>query len=153
MHLCCEAYQTECGRPYGTASFYFQTALSPGTCQSVLTKIERSNEPVVVCHRVLSALQDPCPSSGRRLTPREDPYGLSTRCRKMMQTTIVQETLILILRTGAGDAMFFNLRKCSGARRPVTRAFILWLEACGASHAIREGFFFFFRTRMKQMCH
>ena len=67
-------------------------------------------------------------------------FGLTTRCRKMKQVAIVLETLILILHINVGDAMLFNLLKCSGASRPGTRAFISWLEACDASNGIREGF-------------
>ena len=69
----CEVNQTQCSRPYGTATYFLQTAIWLGTCQSILTQVERSNEPVLVCHRVslsaprLAGPWDPCPSSGRWL--------------------------------------------------------------------------------------
>ena len=48
----CELNQTQCSRPYGTATYYLQTAFWLGTCQLILTQTERSNEPDLVCHRV-----------------------------------------------------------------------------------------------------
>ena len=40
----------------------------------------------------------------------------------------------------AGDAIFFNPLRCSGANRPGTRVFKFRLEAFDASLGIREGF-------------
>ena len=40
----------------------------------------------------------------------------------------------------AGDAIFFNPLRCSGANRPETRVFKFRLEAFDASLGIREGF-------------
>ena len=48
----CEVTQTQCSRPHGTATCVLQTAIWLGTCQSTLTQVERSSEPVLVCHRV-----------------------------------------------------------------------------------------------------
>ena len=36
----------------GTATYFLQISFRLGTCQSMLTQTERSNEPVPVCHRV-----------------------------------------------------------------------------------------------------
>ena len=47
--FCCEVNQTQCNRPYGTATFFLQTAIWLGTCQSIMTQTERSNEPALVC--------------------------------------------------------------------------------------------------------
>ena len=48
----CEITQTQCSRPYGTATCILQTAMWLGTCQSTWTQVERSSELLLVCHRI-----------------------------------------------------------------------------------------------------
>ena len=48
----CAITQNQCSRPYGTATCILQTAIRLGTCQSISTQVGRSNELVLVCHRI-----------------------------------------------------------------------------------------------------
>ena len=47
-----EITQTQCSRPYGTTTCYLHTAIWLGKCQCILTQVQRSSEPDMVCHRV-----------------------------------------------------------------------------------------------------
>ena len=48
--------------------------------------------------------------------------------------------LVVVLHIIVGDAMPCSRLKCSGTSRPGTRVSTFRLEACDASHGIREGF-------------
>ena len=85
-----EITQTQCSRPYGTASCYLHTAIWLGKCQSILTQVEHSGDPQLVCHRIPSAprLAGPrelCPLIGRQIN-QEDTFSLGTHlCMKMQE--------------------------------------------------------------------
>ena len=64
---------------------------------------------------------------------------VSQLCKKM-QTVMVLETLILVLRINVGDAMLSNPLRCPGTSQPGTRVRTVRLEACDAFLGIREGF-------------
>ena len=119
----CEITLSQCSRPYGTATCILQTADWLGTCQSILTQVEHSNEASLVCRRIslFSAI--------RGWPDQEDLFNLSTHCRKKMQTVFVLWTLNVV------DAMSCSRLRCPGASLPGTpwRLALRLLE-------LREGF-------------
>ena len=137
----CESTQTQSSRPYSTATCYLHTAIWLGTCQSILTKVERSSEQVLVCHRIspfiptISFAAGPVSWNGRRFNL-EYRFCLGTHLRMKMQTVVVLGTLLVVLHINVGDAMFFHHPQCPRASWPGTRACTFQLEACDASHGM-----------------
>ena len=49
---CREINQIQCSRLYDTATCYLHTAILLGRCRSILSQVERSSEPDIVCYRI-----------------------------------------------------------------------------------------------------
>ena len=132
---CWEITQTQCSRPYGTATCYLRTAIWLGKCQTILTQVKRSSEPSLICHRISpfgpTTSWPVGPLNGRRFS-QKDTFSLGMHGCLKMQTVIVLGMLLVVLHLNVGDTMFFNTR--TG-----TRLCTFPLEVCDAC-GIREGF-------------
>ena len=89
-----------------TQTCSLQTAFWLRKCQSILTHIQHSSEPDMVCHRVSPFSTTACLSVGPMSF--EWRFSLSTYCCKKMQTVIVLKTLVFVPQHCVGDAMLFN---------------------------------------------
>ena len=128
--------QTQCSRPYGTATCYLHTAIWLGKCQSILTQIEHSCEPDLVCQRISPFISTTCwPAGPMSLEWLVDSTWRACSacgmhlCMKM-QTVIVLGVLLVVLHINGGDAK----------GQPTRSVFTFRMDACDASHGIREGF-------------
>ena len=139
---CGDITETQRSRPYGTTTCYLHTAILLGKSQSMLTQVEHSSEPDLVCHRISPFSSTTCcpagPMSLERLSTQPGSPG-THRCMKM-QTVIVLGVLFVVLHINVDDVKPCSRPKCSGGSWPGTRVSTFRLEACDASHGIREGF-------------
>ena len=131
-----KSLKTKRSRPYGTATCILQTAIWLGTCQSILTQVERSS---TLSAPRLAGPWDLCPSNGRRLY-QEDTFSLATHHCMKMQTVIILGVLLIGPPHQRWRRDVLQPPEVPRASLPGTRVCTFRLEAYGAFRGVREGF-------------